>query len=300
MRIGKFVIDILKYNSYKSTLKRRKLYKPYGKYEEKIDIPYIDDGNYHHKFDVIYGKVPKKKCCLIDIHGGSYIFGEHIDQYAFGEFFLDKGYDFISVDYVPNDGKMSIKDLFDDLYHCFKYIFAHQKELGVEGDDFVITGDSAGGHMCLTMAQVLCDKEYAKELGYEDIGGIKPVACLPNCPVYDFVNLSKPYLTRSGMKRLFGTSYKDKATFALLSPKEHLSSLTCPTFVSTCKRDFLRDQALLLAKDMKDRDVMFEIMNLDTDDKSTGHVHNVLDPFKEYSLMVNQAMMDFIEKARNK
>ena len=100
MKLGRFVVNVLKWNSYRSTLKRRKLYPIYtGKYDERIDIPYIDDGDYHHKFDVFLAKENRKNCVIIDIHGGSYIFGEHKDQYAFGDYFLKEGYDFGSLTY---------------------------------------------------------------------------------------------------------------------------------------------------------------------------------------------------------
>ena len=301
MKIGRFVVNVLKWNSYRSTLKRRKMYPPYeGKYDEKIDIPYIDDGNYNHKFDVLLAKENRKNCLIIDIHGGSYIFGEHMDQYAFGDYFLREGYDFISADYIPNDGKTrSIKDLFDDLYHMIKYVFSHQKELGIADECVAITGDSAGGHMALTLAELFLDKEYAKEAGYE-MPEVKLIACLPNCPVYDFVNISDGQLTKSGQKRLFGPRYNDKELTALYCPKTHIDSLKCPTFVSTCKRDFLRAHSLMVKEDLDKRGVPCQLVDLDTDDKTTGHVHNVLHPFRPYSDQVNRAMVEFLEKYRNK
>ncbi len=296
MKIGHLVVNLLKHNSYKSALKRRKMYPPYGKYGELIDVPYIDDGNYHHKFDVVYGSGEKKNICIIDIHGGSYIFGEHIDQYVFADYFARYGYDFISADYIPNNGKRSTKDIFDDLYQLFQYIFSHLKELKLENDKFVITGDSAGGHLALSFAEAMCDKEYAKELGYEFPEGFKLYACLANCPVYDYVNISKDHLLRSGQKRLFGPEYKDEEKFKLLCPKVHIDSLTCPTFVSTCSQDFLRGHSLDIANDMKDRDVPFELMDLYSETKGIAHVHNVLHPFKKESAEVNDAMIRFIEK----
>ena len=300
MKVGRLIVNFLKHNSYKSALKRRKMYPPYGKYDEEIDIPYIDDGNYNHKFDIMRAKENRKNCVIIDIHGGSYIFGEHIDQYVFGDYFLREGYDFISADYIPVDGKTrNYTDIFDDLYQFLKYVFSHQKELKIEGEDVVITGDSAGGHLTLSLCELLLDEKYAKELGYE-LPKIKLVACMPNCPVYDFVNLTDGYLTKSGQKRILGPAYKDKGLKNKYCPRVHIDSLTCPTFVSTCKRDFLRSHSLLLAEDLKKKGIMYQLIDLDTDDKTTGHVHNVLHPFRPYSDIVNRAMVEFIEKARNK
>ena len=300
IKIGRLVVNILKHNSYRSALKRREMYKPYGKYEELIDVPYIDDGKYNHKFDIMYGTGEKKNCCIIDIHGGSYIFGEHIDQYVFGEYFLKHGYDFISADYVPNNGKRSTKDLLDDLYDMLLYVLDHRKELKLENDVFVITGDSAGGHLSLTLCEAIDDKEYAKELGYEFPDDFVVKACLVNCPVYNFIALPDGHLLRSGKKRMFGPSYKDPQLFKLLDPKTHIDSLKMPLFVSTCKQDFLRMHALDIANDMRGRDIDFQIVDIDSDEKGIAHVHNVLHPFKKESAEVNDAMLEFMNKAITK
>lgn len=300
MKIGRFLVNILAINSLRSAKKRRKTYPPYGKYDEQIDIPFIDDGEFHHKFDIMRAKENKKNVLIFDIHGGSYIYGEHIDQYVFGDYFLREGYDFVSADYLPIDGKkMSIKNIFDDLYQLIKYLFEHQKELQIENDEWVITGDSAGGHLALSICEMLLDEKYAKEAGY-DFPKIKPVACLANCPVYDFVNLSDGYLTKSGKKRLFGPRYDDEELKKLFCPRVHIDSLTCPVFVSTSKRDFLRMHSLMLEDDLRQKGKDCELIDLNTDDKTTGHVHNVLHPFRPYSDQVNRAMIDFIEKARKK
>ena len=300
IKIGSFIVNILKHNSYRSALKRREMYPPYGKYDEQTDVPYIDDGLYHHKFDILRATQNRKNCLIIDIHGGSYIFGEHIDQYVFGDYFLREGYDFISADYIPVDGRTrGVKEIFDDLYKMFLYIFSHKKELKIDGEDLVIAGDSAGGHLALSLCEMLLDKEYAKEVGYY-FPKVNLVACLVNCPVYDFAHLSEGYLTVSGKRRILGPNYKDEDMMKLLCPKVHIKSLTCPTFVSTCKRDFLRPHPLMLAKDLKKLNVPYQLIDLDTDDQTTGHVHNVLHPFKPYSDQVNRAMVEFIEKARNK
>ena len=296
MKIGKFVINILKRNSDKGAIKRRKAFPPYGLFKkERINIPYIDDNNPQHTFDVIYAEKNRKNAVIFDIHGGSYIFGEHKDNYIFMSKFVEQGYDAVIVDYQPNDGALSTMDLIQDIAKNFNYVFEHLKELELEGEDVIITGDSAGGHFALTMSELLLDKNYAAELGLS-FPDVNLVACVVNCPVYNFAHLSENNLTRSGMKRLFGPTYNDQTMFEKLCPKIHLGSLTCPVFVSTCKKDFLRGQSLELANDMKDKPNPFELLDINSDDKMVGHVHNVLHPELPEGIQVNNAMMAFIEK----
>ena len=300
MKIGRFIVNILKRNSYKSTLKRRKIYPPHGVFKEKINVPYIDDGNLQHTFDIYYANKENKKNCLIfDIHGGAYIFGEHQDNYNFAYVFVEQGYDVVTVDYEPNDGTMDTKQLVDDIAQNIKHVLEHKKELEIDYDCVVITGDSAGGHFALLFAELLLDPKYAKELGYE-FPKTNVIACLPNCPVYNFTHIGDGSLSSSGMKRMFGPNYKDTKAFELLDPKAHLKSLTCPVFVSTCKQDFLRAQSYELEKDIKEQGNLFELLDINTDEKGIGHVHNVLHPENPYGKQVNDAMMNFIEKARKR
>lgn len=294
MKIGRLVIDILKINSYRGAKKRRKLFPPYGKYEkEYINIPYIDDGNPQHTFDIVVATENRKNICLIDIHGGAYIFGEHKDNYIFGDVFIKDGFDFVNVDYEPNNGKMDTKDLVDDIAKNLNYLFSHLKEYGLENDTFAITGDSAGGHFALLLSELLLDKEYAKELGYE-FPDVKLTACLANCPVYDFVHIADGNLSKSGKKRMLGPNYDDIKALESLCPKTHVKSLTCPVFVSTCKKDFLRGQSFLLEEDMKKQGNIFKLIDIDSDKKGVGHVHNVLHPDHPLSIQVNEEMKKFM------
>ena len=294
MRVGRFIVNILKLSSMDGTRKRRKTYPPINKYEGRLNVPYIEDGNHQHTFDIFYAKENRKNCLVFDIHGGAYIFGDHHDNYPFAFEFVKEGYDVVTVDYRLNNGRGDIKTQCDDIYKNIIYVLTHKKELNIENEDIAVTGDSAGGHFAMLFSEAMLDKEFAKELGYE-FPKENLVACLVNCPVYDFAHIGDGNLTNSGMKRMFGPTYKDKAKMELVCPKVHIKSLTCPVFVSTCKHDFLRIQSLMLKEDMKDRpDFMF--VDIDSDEKHVGHVHNVLNIGHPLADKVNQAMVEFLNK----
>lgn len=298
MKLGKLILNILKIKvSHENATKCRKLIFD-KKYNPKRDIPYIDDGNNYHKFDLYYTPVKDKKNCLvIDIHGGAYIFGHREENYTFGTVFLDAGFDFISIDYIPNDGKHSINDIVDQCVKCISYIATHLEEYGFNKDyKIVLTGDSAGGHLASTITELFLDKEYAGLLGYElPYLNIKALAI--NCPVFRFVDLGTDALSKSGLKRMLGPDYGDKEKAKLICPATHIDSLSVPLFVSTSKNDFIRtigaESVLPYMKDNKD----FEYLYIE--DESAGHVHNILDITTEASKKVNQAMIDFFAKSIN-
>lgn len=295
MKVGRLAVELIRKATLKEIKKRRNNYPPHEGFKEIKNVPYIDDGNLNHTFDVLIATENRKNVCVLDIHGGSYIFGEHQDNYPIGYVFVKNGYDFIAMDYIPNDGKKDTIDLVDDLEKNFQYIFSHLEELGIKGDQFVLTGDSAGGHFALLFAELFDDPIFAAKLGY-NLPKVDFKCYLVNSPVYNFAYVGDYNLTKGARKRMFGPNYSDKEKMKLLCPKVHLESLKKPLFVSTCKNDFIRVQSDELHYDLQHSDKVFEFMDIQSDDPKVGHVHNVIDITLPESIKVNEAMMKFIDK----
>ena len=294
MKFGRFVIDILRLRLIYYNHLRKKRFKEYQYSAFKLDEPFIDDGNKNHQMDIFLAKESNRNnICIIDIHGGAYVFGGHRDNLPFAYKLYENGFDVIAVDYVANNGKRHTKQSIDDLYACIKHIFTHLKEYHLENDRFVITGDSAGGHFALLLAEAADDPEFAKQLGY-DFTNIKFDVVLVNCPVFDFVNIGNDMLSNSGKKRMFGLDALDNESRALISPKEHFASLKTPLFVSTCKKDFLRSESMMLKEHLDQFKYPSRFVDINSDAKWIDHVHNVLRPHLKESIQVNNEMMDFI------
>ena len=287
-------VSIVKAITVHTIKKRRKYIVNREDYKERANIPYLNDDNKYHTFDVIYASEENRKnICIIDIHGGSYMFSTHLDNYRFARFFVERGFDVATLDYLPNNGKRSTKDLIDDVYQNIRYIFAHLKELELENDKFVITGDSAGGHISLLLALAWTNKDIAEKLGYE-FPEVQIHSLLVNSPVYDFEFVTSQSMKKSGSKRMFGPRYNDQELNKLLSPKTHIEKLKTPIFVSACKNDFIRMQPLLLKEDLEKLNKEHVFMDIQADDKEVDHVHNVTKPELKESIEVNSAMIDFI------
>ena len=123
IKIGRPIIEILKIKVERENGKKCDRLVIDEKYRPHRNIPYLDDDNEHHKFDLYFSpSKDKKNCLIIDIHGGSYIFGHRKENYTFGTVFLDAGFDFVTTDYIANNGKMSTRDLIDQNIKCICYI----------------------------------------------------------------------------------------------------------------------------------------------------------------------------------
>lgn len=298
MKVGGFIVRLLALYCKISNKKRKKKHPPYGEYDMKLDVPYIEDGTFDHRYDVFYAKENRKNCLIIDIHGGAYMFSTRKDNYHFATIFLKEGFDVICLDYAPNNGKKDTKDLLDDIVFALNHIFAHLEEFGFAKESIVLTGDSAGGHFALLLAEAIEDKDVAKQLGYE-FPDVPLKAVMINCPVYDFGNVTKN-MKAGANRRMFGPRWRINEPFVLISPRTYLEKLRMPLFLSTCTNDFLRSQSLLLAEDMKGKTTPFTFLDVESDKPEIGHVHNVIEPELEESTKVNKAMINFVLEALEK
>ena len=260
----------------------------------QMDIPYRDGAGFYEHFDVLKAEGKKNGICIINIHGGAYVLSSRKGNIRFGQFFTKKGYDFVAIDYRPNKGKRDVKDMFDDCMAGISNLFAHLKELGLEGDRFVLSGDSAGGHLALLVAEAFCDKEYAKLFGYEFAKPIEAIAAFS--PAYDYETLGDNEMTRSGRRRMFGPRFEDKVWRRLLSPRERIEKMTLPLFHSTCKNDFIRGESDKLYADCKNRGDMYTFIDIQSDNPKVEHVHNVIYVDEPESIEVNEAVDAFFKK----
>lgn len=298
MKIGRIILNIIKKIQDKEIIKRRKTYPNHNIFNERLDIPYIDDNNPNHKFDLYYSKPGNKRNLLvIHIHGGSYMFGDKMDSYPLALEFLYEGFDFASVNYIVNDGKKDTLDLVKDCYTAIKYIVDHLKELDITYNNIAILGDSAGGHLALLISEIINNDNLREQLKFDKIT-TNLVATLLNCPVYDY-EVSGYTMKRNGAIRMFGPSYFDKEHTKMLSPRTHIKEFNIPLFVSTCKNDFLRNESLLIKEDYLNKESKLELIDLDVDDKNIGHVHNLVNPSLKESKYINDNMIAFLVKLIN-
>ena len=292
MKVGKLGVNMLRRYLLKDIQKRRLNYPPHI-FKEKINIPYIKDGNAQHSYDVyLANEENRKRVCVIDIHGGSYVFGDHQDNYPYGFEFLKEGFDVVLVDYVPNDGKHDTYDLFLDVVSCINHLIEHLKEYDLDKDKFVICGDSAGGHLALLLAEALLDKNVADILKIS-LKELVPIGVVVSSPVYDFYHIGEGSMTRSGLKRMFGPQYRDRERFKWLSPRTYIRAIRVPLFISTCVNDFIRNEPLTLRDDVKDYPG-FTFIDVKNDHPAVDHVHNVTKTKLDDSIKVNKAAMEFI------
>ena len=153
---------------------------------------------------------------FITIHGGGWTGGTPRRQYPFALHYAKLGWLGISVEYRLNSTKtgVTVFDCVKDARSAVRYVRAHAAELGVDPQQLVVNGGSAGGH--LAAATALFD-------GVDEAGEDTKVSCIPNALVLFF-----PVIDTS--KEGYGNA-KCGAKWQEISPLHHVHAGVPPTLI---------------------------------------------------------------------
>ncbi|MBP3869565.1 MAG: alpha/beta hydrolase [Faecalicoccus sp.] len=127
------------------------------------DIPYIDDGEIGHLFDIYRRKDGSPlDPVMINIHGGG-LFASYKEVNAHFNYEIAKmGYTVVSLSYrrIP---ETTLWHQIDDIMHAFAFLEKNAEKLGLNLNNLYISGDSAGAllslfGLALTNSPSLCEK----------------------------------------------------------------------------------------------------------------------------------------------
>ena len=246
------------------------------------DIPYIDDGNYYHKLDIMYPNSISKGDQLpviIDIHGGGWMYGDKGLNENYCRALADKGYVVFDINYrlVPD---VNVKEQIKDVMSALKWIGENINNYPCDSDNIMLTGDSAGG-MLASYASVLLQSEELRNIFETESADINLTALVLTSPV--------SYMKDGGWfsiytKPLWGKGYKNSKTYEYMDFDKILpfAKEMPPTYLITSSGDTLaQKQTVKLYNLLKKNGVSCELANYGKEyGKSLPHVFSVLQPFE--------------------
>ena len=195
---------------------------------------------------------------------------------------LTNGLDVVSIDYrvaPEHPFPAALEDAVDAyLYLCERY------------PAVILTGDSAGGHLALYMAEASEDASLPIRPKSFRTRGV-----MLNCPAYDFASFADGSgFSKDALAWFIGPRYKDRPYLETISPRTFIGSYSGPLFVSTCTNDFIRSQALLVKSDCDSLGRKVDFVDIESQDRRVGHVHNVTSLDLPESREVNSRMLGFM------
>lgn len=264
------------------------------------DIPYIDDGNPYHKFDVFYpeGKIAKEGLpVIIDIHGGGWMYAtKDLNEYYCMEL-AKKGYCVFSISYrlVPD---VTVNEQIKDCTEALAFIRANMKDYPANKKTVMLTGDSAGGQLAL-YSTILNNNPDAREI-FGTVDTKLNIKCL-------LLTSPVTYAKSGGWfsiytKKMWGKDYETKSTYNYMDLNEimELANDMPPTYFITSSGDTLAHDQTVNAYNYfveKGYECKIEDFTDLREGKKLPHVFSVLDPFDEYGQKAIDNALDYYQKS---
>lgn len=239
---------------------------------------------------------------IIDIHGGCWIHGDKDSYDNFNYDLARKGHAVSSLTYRLID-EVHMKEMIQDVFGYLHFLESRKKDLKIQTEDVMLTGDSAGAQLSLLFMAVNQDPELQALFEVEPVNlnitalalthpvcWIDQAATLPN-QSWLSDNIAKPGLLRM----VFGKNYKkDPIAQASMNPERYITKKTKlpPVLLVTSSGDDVFSYQAFRLKRFLDRHGFQNTMYYE-EDKHAEHVYNVNRPFAKLAEKCNRAMTDF-------
>ncbi len=125
-----------------------------------------------HLFEPDQLKPSDKRPCFLAIHGGGWVAGTPDVMYCVAQHFAQRGWLSVSLQYriARADRGTTVFDCVRDARSAMRYLRAHAAELGIDPNQIVVGGRSAGGHLAAATAL----------FEFEEPGEDTTISCVPN------------------------------------------------------------------------------------------------------------------------
>ena len=219
-------------------IKERQNYKLPNTIKEIVNIRYAEIDE-ECVFDMYYPKSlsRKKLPTILHIHGGAYVAGSKELNTEYCRILCQQGYCVLNMNYVLSPKEGFPRPVYD-VFRLFKFIERTSNiNKHIDFNNFVISGDSAGGHIAGLVANIQTNKGLKER--FQLSGGPKIKGCILTCSmmsVYKFNGLWPK-------KRFEGLVFKENSGKRVVEDCNILNNLTPdypPTILISVNVDFIK------------------------------------------------------------
>lgn len=209
---------------------------------------------------------------IVNVHGGGWIYGTKETYQFYCMDLTRRGFAVVNFTY-----RLAPEHLFPaslrDTCAVFQWVLDSAERYGFDRERIFAVGDSAGGHILSLFCAMCTNPEYAKVWDFSAPAGFAPRAVALNCGSYHH-ELPRSESDRDLMLAVLSGGVTEKTVAAVDAPR-HVTGLFPPAFLMTCNGDFLRFDALNMAKSLVEVAVPFELHVYGDAETPLGHVFHV-------------------------
>ncbi len=259
------------------------------------DIPYMDDGDRGHLFDIYTLKQEdKNRPVMINIHGGGLFASYKEVNSNFNYEWARIGFNTVSISYrrIP---EVYLKDQVSDVMTALRYVFNHADELGLNMKNAFLTGDSAGALLSHFVLSINGSSKLQEAFGEDALGFDFKAAGL----ISIFLDTQRTDLMKSVSDRVLAKGDENRA-FAqyILDPVLMVKdSVYPPMFLVTGKQDLIENDTLKYESAQKASGTKVKLLSFpEGKERKLDHVFAVKFPKWPESREVYKGMTEFFEE----
>ena len=254
----------------------------------------------------------KQSPIVFYVHGGGFTWGDKAegdpnakgkdgDQLWYFNSFLKAGYHVASVNYaLAPEYKYPVPVI--QLRQALEFLNKNGKKYGLDTENYIFVGSSAGGQLIGQLANIETNPDYARKLQMKPVlksGTLK--ACLFNSSlldcgrydvthqaVFDFILLrcGRAYF---GCRKMLGDVHTKEASVI-----PYVTGNFPPAFVSDGNYMSFYDQARDFVRRLTEKNVCHDVVLIPREKKKLGHGYESIQ--NEYGLHTMEMMLSFLEK----
>lgn len=220
------------------------------------------------------GTAEKTLPVIVSVHGGGWVYG---DRQLYRHYCADlarRGFAVVNFSYrlAPEH---RFPACLEDTCDVFRFVTEHAREYYLDPENIFAAGDSAGAHLLSLFCEMCVDPRHAAEYPFSPPEGFVPRAVALNCGAYR-IRVKKPAdLTALLMRDLLPGRGRDREEVRRIDALGRVRPGFPPAFIMTAEKDFLRDQAPLMAGALRDAGTSVAFRDCRADDRELAHVFHL-------------------------
>ena len=194
---------------------------------------------------------------IVSVHGGGWVYGSKEVYQFYCMDLAERGFAVVNFSYRLAPEAQHPAPL-EDTNLVFSWILEHAAEYGLDTQQIVAVGDSAGAHILSMYLAVMANSDYAAQYAFPIPEGLKIRAAALNCGEY-LVDYDDPSI--EDMMRGLMADYLPEGGTAQererISPVNYITAEYPPVFLMSSAADFLKGQAPGMAAALTRNNVPF-------------------------------------------
>ena len=207
---------------------------------------------------------------IVSVHGGAWLYGSRVQYQFYCMSLAQRGFAVINFDYrLAPEYKFPAS--LEDVCLVFDWLARHGSEYGLDTENIIVVGDSAGGHLAGLYACMYTDPEFAAVYGFSIPEGICIRAMGLNCGAYD------PNRYMSERELWSGIIAEDKSILDTdqLNVTDHMNDKFPPTYLMSATGDFCFKYFDPMLKCLEKHGIEAESRVYGNEENKLGHVFHL-------------------------